>query len=184
MTNLILFNKPFGVVSQFSDLDDKVTLKKYIATQGFYPAGRLDHDSEGLLLLTNDGKLQARIANPRFKMPKTYWVQVEGAITEAAILDLTRGIQLKDGMTRKAEVSMIDCPCLPPREPPIRVRKNIPTSWLAMTISEGRNRQVRRMTAHVGFPTLRLFRQSIGAWSVDDIKSGEFSALSVNLPNM
>jgi len=184
MTNLILFNKPFGVVSQFSDLDHKVTLKKYIATKGFYPAGRLDHDSEGLLLLTNDGKLQARIANPRFKMPKTYWVQVEGAITEAAILDLTRGIQLKDGMTRKAEVSMIDCPCLPPREPPIRVRKNIPTSWLAMTISEGRNRQVRRMTAHVGFPTLRLFRQSIGAWSVDDIKSGEFFALSVNLPNM
>ncbi|MDG1205470.1 MAG: pseudouridine synthase [Pseudomonadales bacterium] len=183
MTNLILFNKPFGVVSQFSDLDDKVTLKKYIQTKGFYPAGRLDHDSEGLLLLTNNGKLQARIANPRFKMPKTYWVQVDGAISQEAISQLSQGVKLKDGMTRKAEVMAIDAPDLPPRQPPIRTRKHIPTSWLSITISEGKNRQVRRMTANVGYPTLRLFRQSIGSWNVDQIKAGSYSALSVHLPN-
>ena len=182
MNNLILFNKPFRVISQFSELDDKVTLKKFISTKGFYPAGRLDHDSEGLLLLTNDGKLQAHIANPRFKMPKTYWAQVEGAISNEAIVKLTQGVELKDGMTRKADVIEIDPPNLPARDPPIRTRKNIPTSWLSITISEGKNRQVRRMTANVGFPTLRLFRQSIGPWSVDDIKPGKHIALSVNLP--
>lgn len=184
MDNLILFNKPFAVVSQFSELGDKVTLKKFISTKGFYPAGRLDHDSEGLLLLTNDGKLQARIANPRFKMSKTYWAQVDGAVTEEAISRLAQGVELKDGMTRKAEVSAIDSPNLPAREPPIRVRKHIPTSWLSITISEGRNRQVRRMTAHVGFPTLRLFRQSIGPWSVDSIAPGQHQSLSVKLQDM
>lgn len=179
MTNLILFNKPFGVVSQFSDLDDKVTLKKYIATKGFYPAGRLDHDSEGLLLLTNDGKLQARIANPRFKMPKTYWVQVEGVPDEAALKQLCQGVMLKDGRTQVASARLIAEPgSLWPRDPPIRIRKFVPDSWLEMIISEGKNRQVRRMTAAVGHPTLRLIRAQIGDWSLGDLKSGSYCAAS------
>ncbi|MCB1646842.1 MAG: pseudouridine synthase [Pseudomonadales bacterium] len=182
MAALILFNKPYGVISQFSASGDKVTLGTYIHEKGFYPAGRLDHDSEGLLLLTNDGKLQARIASPTFKLPKTYWVQVEGEITEAALMELRRGVTLKDGKTRPAQVRRIPYPGLPARTPPVRYRANIPDSWVAITITEGRNRQVRRMTAATGFPTLRLFRYAIGPWSTEGLPVGSSKLSEVNLP--
>ncbi len=176
---LLLFNKPYGVISQFSADDKHPTLAEFIPIKNVYPAGRLDHDSEGLLLLTDDGDLQNRIAHPRHKMSKTYWAQVEGDITEAAIAQLRKGVMLNDGITRPAECQRMEEPDnLWPRDPPIRFRKNIPTSWIALTIKEGRNRQVRRMTAATGFPTLRLIRFQIGDWNLQDIKPGEYKTLS------
>lgn len=177
MARLILFNKPFGVLSQFTDRGSETarsTLSDFIAIKGVYPAGRLDRDSEGLLLLCDDGRLQARIADPRFKLPKTYLVQVEGNPQEQDLESLRTGVRLKDGMTLPAQVEAIDAPDLWPRDPPIRQRKAIPDSWLTITIREGRNRQVRRMTAAVGLPTLRLVRWSIGDWSVAGIAPGQF----------
>ena len=177
MARLILFNKPFNVLSQFTDRDTdgaRATLSEYIAVPGVYPAGRLDRDSEGLLLLTDDGRLQARIANPKFKLPKTYLVQVEGEPDEASLEPLRRGVQLKDGMTRPAEVERIAAPPLWPRDPPVRFRKSVPDCWLRLTIREGRNRQVRRMTAAVGLPTLRLVRWRIGDWTVEGIEPGQW----------
>ena len=173
MPRLILFNKPYGVLCQFSaDGSAKPTLADYIDVPQVYPAGRLDTDSEGLLLLTDDGKLQARVADPRFKLAKTYLVQVEGVPDAAALEALRRGVQLKDGMTRPAEAEAIPAPELWPRGSPIRVRQTIPDSWIRLTIREGKNRQVRRMTAAVGFPTLRLVRWEIGEWSVAGLAPG------------
>ena len=175
MPRLILFNKPYGVLCQFSaDGSDKPTLADFIKVPQVYPAGRLDTDSEGLLLLTDDGQLQARIAEPRFKLPKTYLVQVEG-VPDAAVLEALRGgVQLKDGLTRPAEAQAIPAPDLWPRDPPIRVRQSIPDSWIKLTLREGKNRQVRRMTAAVGHPTLRLVRWQIGEWSLDGLAPGEW----------
>ena len=177
MSRLILFNKPMNVLSQFTDRGSptqRATLSDYIDVPGIYPAGRLDRDSEGLLLLTDDGKLQARIADPRFKLPKTYLVQVEGDPDEAAIRRLCSGVELKDGPTRPARAEVIADPQLWPRDPPVRFRKSVPDTWLCLTISEGRNRQVRRMTAAVGHPTLRLVRWSIGGWTVSGIAPGKW----------
>jgi len=182
MTNLILFNKPFGVICQFREKEGKKSLGEFIDLPEYYPAGRLDHDSEGLVLLTNDGKLQARITEPKYKLPKTYQVQVEGDITEAAISSLRKGVELNDGLTRPAKISLLADAPLAPRSPPIRFRQNIPTSWIEMTIAEGRNRQIRRMTAAVGYPTLRLFRYQIGHWSTKGLKVGEWKMDRVNLP--
>lgn len=182
MSRLILFNKPYDVLSQFTDTSSttaRLTLSDFIDVPNVYPAGRLDRDSEGLLLLTDDGSLQARIADPRFKLPKTYLVQVEGAPDEAALDQLRRGIVLKDGPTRPAEVACIEPPALWPRIPPIRVRKSVPDHWLKLTIREGRNRQVRRMTAAVGLPTLRLVRWSIGNWNLEGIAPGSWSEVPV-----
>jgi 23S rRNA pseudouridine2457 synthase len=181
MARLLLFNKPFGVLSQFTDRGSptaRSTLSDFIDVKGVYPAGRLDRDSEGLLLLCDDGRLQARIADPRFKMPKTYLVQVEGDPQEGELERLRKGVLLKDGMTLPAEIARIDAPDLWLRDPPIRERKSIPDSWLRITIREGRNRQVRRMTAAVGLPTLRLVRWSIGDWSVAGIPPGRFEQVS------
>lgn len=177
MARLILFNKPFDVLSQFTDGaggGERSTLSDFIAVPGVYPAGRLDRDSEGLLLLTDDGRLQAEIAHPRFKTPKTYLVQVEGNAGEDALAALRKGVLLKDGPTLPAMVEQISDPGLWPRNPPIRVRKTVPDCWLRLTIREGRNRQVRRMTAAVGLPTLRLVRWSIGDWSIAQIPLGEW----------
>ncbi len=175
MSRILLFNKPFGVICQFSRDGLHPTLADYLALPGFDPAGRLDTDSEGLLLLTDDGKLQHQITDPRHKLPKTYWVQVEGAPDEAALAQLRQGVMLNDGLTRPAEARLIEEPAnLWPRTPPIRFRKNIPASWLVLTIHEGRNRQVRRMTAAVGYPTLRLIRAAIGRWTVDGLSPGEW----------
>lgn len=172
---LLLFNKPYGVISQFSADDKHPTLAEYIPIKNVYPAGRLDHDSEGLLLLTDDGKLQNLISDPKNKMPKTYWVQVDGDITDEAIAQLRKGVMLNDGITKPAECQCMNEPeNLWPRDPPIRIRKNIPTSWIALTIREGRNRQVRRMTAAMGFPTLRLIRYQIGEWTLQAIQPGEY----------
>lgn len=175
---LILFNKPYGVLCQFTDRgtagSTRPTLSGFIDVPGMYPAGRLDLDSEGLLLLTDDGRLQARIADPRFKMAKTYLVQVEGEVTEGALAALRRGVRLKDGLTRPAEAERIADPELWPRDPPVRFRKSVPDCWIRLTIREGHNRQVRRMTAAVGHPTLRLVRWSIGDWSLDGIQPGEW----------
>ncbi|MGV3591602.1 MAG: pseudouridine synthase [Gammaproteobacteria bacterium] len=170
---LLLFNKPYNVLSQFTDDAQRTTLRAYIDIPGIYPAGRLDYDSEGLLLLTDDGRLQQRIANPRHKLPKTYWVQVEGNVDDEALEKLRRGVLLNDGLTRPATARAISAPELWPRNPPIRVRKSIPDSWLELTIHEGRNRQVRRMTAAVGFPTLRLVRVRIGNWELGTLQPGE-----------
>ena len=177
---LIRFNKPYGVLSQFTDQGSetaRTTLSDFIAMPGVYPAGRLDRDSEGLLLLTDDGALQARIANPRFKMPKTYLVQVEGIPDAAALNQLRGGVTLKDGLTRPAKAEIIDPPDLWPRDPPVRYRKSVADSWLRLTITEGRNRQVRRMTAAVGHPTLRLVRWRIGDWDLDDLQPGAWQAV-------
>ncbi len=174
---LIIFNKPYGVMSQFSADNKHPTLAEYIPMKNVYPAGRLDHDSEGLLLLTDDGQLQNRIAHPTNKMPKTYWAQVEGEISDDAIAQLNKGIILNDGVTKPAECRRMNEPeNLWPRDPPIRFRKNIPTSWIELTIKEGRNRQVRRMTAAVGFPTLRLIRYQIGEWNLQDIQPGAYKS--------
>lgn len=172
MTRLILFNKPFNTLTQFTGEGD--TLANYVPVRNVYPAGRLDKDSEGLLLLTDDGKLQARIADPRFKLEKTYLVQVEGEPTDEALAQLRQGVTLNDGPTRPAKVERIAPPDLWPRHPPVRFRKSVPDSWLSLTISEGRNRQVRRMTAAVGFPTLRLVRWRIGEWSLDGLAPGQW----------
>ena len=177
MSKLLLFNKPFGVLSQFTDSGTQTTrptLSNFINLPGVYPAGRLDRDSEGLLLLTDDGKLQARISDPKYKMSKTYLAQVEGLVTEEALQRLRGGLVLKDGLTRPAEAEPIASPDLWPRDPPIRVRKSIPDCWIRLTITEGKNRQVRRMTAAVGHPTLRLVRWSVGDWSLKDLPSGEW----------
>lgn len=174
---LIAFNKPYGVLSQFSDAGDRSTLKGYVSVRDVYPAGRLDKDSEGLLLLTNDGRLQARIADPAHKLAKTYWVQVEGEPSDDQLARLAAGPDLKDGPTRPATVARIDEPELWPRNPPVRFRKSIPTTWLALTIREGRNRQVRRMTAAVGLPTLRLVRVRIGPWELDGLAPGDWRNL-------
>ncbi len=180
MARLILFNKPWGVLSQFTDRGSetvRATLSEFIAVPGVYPAGRLDRDSEGLLLLTDNGALQARIADPKFKLPKTYLVQVEGEVTEDALAALRRGVVLKDGLTLPAEAERIDDPALWSRDPPIRVRKSVPDCWVRLTIREGRNRQVRRMTAAVDHPTLRLVRWSIGEWSVEGLAPGDWREL-------
>ncbi|GGB90818.1 pseudouridine synthase [Marinobacterium zhoushanense] len=182
MSRILLFNKPFNVLSQFTDNDERATLANYITEPGFYAAGRLDYDSEGLLILTDDGALQHRLADPKFKLDKTYWAQVEGEITEAALEQLRCGIQLKDGPTRPAKAKRLVTPELWPRTPPIRQRANQATSWLELKISEGRNRQVRRMTAAVGFPTLRLIRVAIGHWTLDNLSPGEYRVEQVNLP--
>jgi 23S rRNA pseudouridine2457 synthase len=175
MSRVLLFNKPYGVICQFSRDGLHPTLADYISLPDFYPAGRLDTDSEGLLLLTDDGQLQHRITDPKYKLPKTYRVQVEGIPDEAALDQLRCGVQLKDGMTLPAEAKLIEEPAnLWPRDPPIRERKNIPTSWIELTIREGKNRQVRRMTAAAGFPTLRLIRYCIGEWTLDDLASGQW----------
>ena len=172
---IILFNKPYGVICQFSDDGKHPTLKDYIPVPGVYAAGRLDTDSEGLLILTDDGKLQHRLSHPRHKQPKTYWVQVEGIPTETALNQLRKGVDLGDFVTRPAKVRIMDePPALWPRTPPVRFRKNIPTSWIELVIEEGKNRQVRRMTAKVGFPTLRLIRFAIGPWSLNGIAPGEW----------
>lgn len=176
MTRLILFNKPFGVLSQFTDkgsTTERQTLSDFIDVPGVYPAGRLDRDSEGLMILCDDGKLQARIADPRFKLPKSYLVQVEGEPDAAALDALRKGVRLKDGVTRPAGAERIDAPDLWPRDSPIRVRKTVADSWIKLTIREGKNRQVRRMTAAVGHPTLRLIRWSIGDWTVEGLPVGE-----------
>lgn len=179
MTKLILFNKPFGVLPQFTDRGSetkRATLSDFIDVPGVYPAGRLDRDSEGLMMLTDDGKMQARIADPKYKMPKTYLVQVEGEVADESLTLLRQGVELKDGLTRPADVERIAEPDLWPRNPPIRVRKSVPDCWLKVTISEGRNRQVRRMTAAVGHPTLRLVRWSIGDWTLGELQPGEWRA--------
>lgn len=182
MASLILFNKPFGVLSQFTTKEDKPTLAQYVRIPRVYPAGRLDHDSEGLLLLTDDGDLQHHISHPAHKQPKTYWVQVEGAPNSYALTQLRQGVALNDGITQPAEVRLIAAPKVWERNPPIRSRQNIPTQWMEVTITEGKNRQVRRMTAAVGHPTLRLIRVKIGPWSLEGIEPGTFRVEQVNAP--
>ena len=185
MSRLILFNKPYGVLSQFTDKSmtasadgPRATLSDYIDVPGVYPAGRLDRDSEGLLILTDDGALQARISSPKHKMPKTYLAQVEGEPDDAALAALRRGVTLNDGPTRPATVCRIDPPQLWDRDPPVRYRKSVPDSWIELTITEGRNRQVRRMTAAVGYPTLRLVRWRIGGWEIGDLAPGTWREIA------
>jgi len=188
MSELVLFNKPFQVLCQFTDRQNspdtppRQTLADWISLDNVYPAGRLDFDSEGLLLLTGDGALQHRIASPARKMPKTYWVQVEGDITGEALSQLATGVDLKDGRTRPAKVRRLENPKVWPRVPPVRHRESVPTSWIELTITEGKNRQVRRMTAAVGFPTLRLIRYRIGDWSLDNLAPGEYRTVTVHMP--
>ncbi len=186
MTKIVLLNKPFQVLSQFTDNDGRATLAKYINQPGLYAAGRLDFDSEGLLLLTDDGKLQQQITDPKFKLEKTYWVQVEGAISDVAIDRLCKGIELKDGLTRPARCQRLQqgqTDTLWSRVPPIRQRNNDITSWIELKIKEGRNRQVRRMTAAAGHPTLRLIRVAIGSWSLDGLEPGQHRSEQVHLPS-
>lgn len=174
MPRILLFNKPFGVLSQFTGSIPGETLAAYLDQPGFYAAGRLDKDSEGLLLLTDDGKLQHRIADPEHKQGKTYLAQVEGEIDDIALTQLQRGVELKDGLSKPAQARAVAAPVLWERDPPIRKRQQIPTSWLELTLFEGRNRQVRRMTAAVGFPTLRLVRTRIAQWELGDLQPGQF----------
>lgn len=182
MPRLILFNKPYGVLTQFTDRTEaRMTLADFIPLPGVYAAGRLDRDSEGLLLLTDDGHLQARIADPRHKMPKVYWAQVEGVPDKAALTKLRRGVLLNDGQTRPAQARLIGEPAnLWQRDPPIRYRAAIPTSWIELCLREGRNRQVRRMTAAVGYPTLRLIRYAIGEWTLEGLAPGEWREVEVS----
>ncbi|MEH6736128.1 MAG: pseudouridine synthase [Shewanella sp.] len=175
---IVLFNKPFDVLCQFTDEAGRQTLKDFIPVADVYAAGRLDRDSEGLLLLTNDGQLQAKLTQPSQKTFKTYWVQVEGEPSDEAINALCNGVELKDGMTLPAKVCVMTSPDIWPRTPSVRERKAIPTTWLEVQICEGRNRQVRRMTAHVGHPTLRLIRYKIGQWCLDDLPNGEYKVIS------
>ncbi len=183
MPKLIIFNKPFGVLPQFTDAgtagSPRPTLSSYIDVADVYPAGRLDMDSEGLMLLTDDGRLQARISDPKYKMPKTYWVQVEGEMTEEALIALRRGVMLKDGITLPAQAERIAPPALWPRDPPIRVRQTVPDCWIKLTIHEGKNRQVRRMTAAVGHPTLRLVRWAVGEWDLEGLEPGTWREVLV-----
>jgi 23S rRNA pseudouridine2457 synthase len=182
MAQLILLNKPFHTLSQFSDDRGRRTLREFVPVAGVYPAGRLDWDSEGLLLLTDDGALQARISDPRFHLPKTYLVQVEGTPGEQELQKLRQGITLKDGDCRPAKAVRIDAPDLWPRHPPVRTRKTVADSWLKLTIDEGRNRQVRRMTAAIGHPTLRLVRWQIGDWDLTGLAPGEWRSMAVHAP--
>lgn len=182
MATLVLLNKPFNVLCQFTDDQGRATLADWISHTGIYPAGRLDYDSEGLVLLTDDGQLQHRISSPGQKMPKTYWVQVEGDITDHAIDQLCRGVTLNDGKTGPAQATRMAAPDVWPRQPPVRERREIPTCWLELTLSEGRNRQVRRMTAAVGFPTLRLIRYRIGEWTIDGLQPGQSRTSVVHVP--
>ena len=177
---LVAFNKPYGVLCQFTDRSQppRPTLAGFGLPAGVYPAGRLDHDSEGLLLLTDDGALAHRLTDPRHKRPKTYWVQVEGDPDEARLEALRRGVELGDGPTLPARVARIEAPSLWPRDPPVRFRKTVPDAWLELTIHEGRNRQVRRMTAAVGLPTLRLVRVAIGPWRLDDLAPGTWRSVA------
>ena len=186
MTRLILFNKPYDVLSQFTDKGTegsaRRTLSEFIDVPGVYAAGRLDRDSEGLMVLTDDGRLQARITSPRAQTPKSYWAQVEGAPTEDQLQALRTGVTLKDGPTRPAKVQLIDePPGLWPRTPPVRYRKSVPDAWLELTITEGRNRQVRRMTAAVGLPTLRLIRARVGNWALDGLAPGDWRDATAEL---
>lgn len=178
---VIIFNKPFDTLSQFTDDQNRQTLADFISVKDVYAAGRLDRDSEGLMVLTNDGVLQAKLTQPESKSPKTYWVQVEGAPTEEDLDKLRKGVELKDGMTLPANVEIIAEPSVWPRNPPVRFRATIPTTWLAITIIEGRNRQVRRMTAHIGFPTLRLIRASMGGITLDGLEPGEWKEIDLPL---
>ncbi len=178
MPEIVLFNKPYGVLCQFTDKQGRPTLADFISQSNVYPAGRLDRDSEGLVVLTDDGRLQHKISDPKNKMEKTYWVQVEHEIDDEALAALAQGVELKDGKTLPARARRMQAPAsLWPREPPIRERRHIATSWLELTLTEGRNRQVRRMTAAVGFPTLRLIRYRVGSWTIDGIGSGKYVVL-------
>ncbi|WP_044617709.1 pseudouridine synthase [Gynuella sunshinyii] len=182
MAKIILLNKPFNVLSQFRKNDERQTLADFVKDATVNVAGRLDYDSEGLIVLTDNGLLQQQISNPKHQKWKTYWVQVEGQIGEEAILKLSRGVPLKDGMTRPAKVQNISEPDIWVRTPPVRERKSIPTSWIEISISEGRNRQIRRMTAAVGHPTLRLIRTTVGEWKLEDLLPGEYRELQVDAP--
>lgn len=182
MSRLILFNKPYGVLSQFTDAEGRSTLSDYIDIPGFYPAGRLDRDSEGLLLLTDDGQLQHRLAHPKKKTWKRYWVEVERIPEPEALENLRNGLQLKDGPTLPARARLLAAPDIWPRNPPVRFRAHIPTQWLEIEIREGRNRQVRRMTAAIDHPTLRLVRVAVGEWSLDSLAPGEWKILQVDTP--
>ncbi|MFM9269900.1 pseudouridine synthase [Halomonas elongata] len=182
MSRLYLFHKPYRTLSQFTDSEGRVTLAEYIDVPGIYPAGRLDHDSEGLLLLSDDGELIHRISHPKHKQPKTYWVQVEGQPNDDALAALRDGVELKDGRTRPARVRRLESVSLPDRQPPVDPRRHPVTQWLELIITEGRNRQVRRMTAHVGHPTLRLVRTAIGRWTLDGLAPGQWRCETLNAP--
>jgi 23S rRNA pseudouridine2457 synthase len=175
---LILFNKPFNVLCQFTDKEKRKTISDFIKIKKIYAAGRLDYDSEGLVVLTDNGKLQNLISDPKFKLEKTYWVQVEGVPGNESLTKLRHGILLNDGITKPAKIKIIKAPKVWERNPAIRERKNIPTSWIELKIKEGKNRQVRRMTAAIGFPTLRLIRYSIGNWSINNLNPGDYKILS------